>query len=294
MSNPFLSSQVQTLHEVFPTLDTRTIQQALYSEHGDMNRASDRLFQMAEASSTSRTNPPAPRQQPSPHANQQPHRPPLSHTTSLREEMEAWRQELVRERHSNRKHGHRRGYSSIYHEDSRPEKISLTKELQRMCLEGYTLKEALNEGKQVALKATSSLCDKVVASTNDYMNSSTSIYRPGHRRQESACSSPCTTVPSSSRMPRQYSSSSRLPPLPPSTRPSQPLPSPPQPQILATNHDVRHDPINPFAPSAPLPSAPEEDSTMPPPSYEAREFDRLIDPTEGDRYLARSSATIIH
>ncbi|KAI8060500.1 hypothetical protein BC940DRAFT_311946 [Gongronella butleri] len=298
MSNPFLATNVATLQEAFPAIDKRIIERTLHEERGDMNETFDRLLALSSnmtsnsrcASQPAFTSqpslPPLPSRPSMPVGQQSTStRPPMARQQrSFREEMDAWRQEIAEDR-NRRKHSKKRGNCSsrrndYYTDDTRNNntysrsKPSLIGDFQRLCLDGYTVREAVQEGQVVAKKAASSLCDRVMAHAND-MNSTYGLASSNNPfRPSTASTSTLPYVPPSMRAP--------LPPMPSSGS----RPVPPRPVIY---QPASTNPFTSATPSAPT-LAPNEDIALPPPAYESREFDRLIDPVEGDRYLVHAAA----
>ncbi|SAM07971.1 hypothetical protein [Absidia glauca] len=294
--NPFLVSKVNTLQDAFPTIDPTILENTLWLEHGDMNKTFERLLAITDPStapdppprtttqpsSTSGLPPiPPPRIRPPSISSQQRPlpTPPSSAPTrakpnlqSVREELAQWRQELSNDRdmrrtsrrNPSRRHGSNSGL--------RPSTAS-NYEMQTNYTDLNSIRDAVNEGSAAALKAATTLYDRFLASNSVYgssLSSSSSPSSSAYAYHQSNNTTPNLYSRSSSTTSRSsLATSTSRPSLATST--SRPLPRPPQQDHVPV-------PRNPFDSS-------EQADALPPPTYEAREHDTLIDPMDADHLL---------
>ncbi|ORZ24342.1 hypothetical protein BCR42DRAFT_402730 [Absidia repens] len=307
--NPFLVTKVDTLKEAFPNIDHTVLENALWSENGDMAKTFERLLAISDPSATSApdtttaSSGPAPPPRTATTANHPRIRPPTQSSQqrplltppakpafqSVREELAQWRQELSNDRDLRRtsRRSHRRNEPHCGLRSS----AASNYELQSSYREVYSsLGDVVNEGKTTAIKAATSLYDRIVAAHSVYGNPSLSSSASSSSPPSSSSSVAASYAyhQSNNTTPNLYSRSSVssatiLSPsrsynnngnnLPSSSTTSRNRPLPHTPQSTQQNHAR-----NPFDSS-------DHAETMPPPTYEARENDALIDPVEGDRLL---------
>ncbi|CAO3594378.1 unnamed protein product [Absidia cylindrospora] len=284
--NPFLVTKVDTLKEAFPNIDHTVLENTLLSENGDMAKTFERLLAVSDPSATSAPDTttaasgPAPPPRTPTTTNPPRIRPPTQSSQQRRLPTAPAKPAFQSESHRrNEPHcGLRSSAASNY-------------ELQSSYREVYTsLGDVVNEGKTTAIKAATSLYDRIVAAHSVYGNSSLSSSASSSSPPSSSSTVAASYAyhQSNNTAPNLYSRSSVSPTtiLSPSrsynnnsnhlssSSSSRNRPLPHTPQSTQQNQVAR----NPFDSS-------DHAETMPPPTYEARENDALIDPMEADRLL---------
>ncbi|KAI8093885.1 uncharacterized protein BX664DRAFT_330878 [Halteromyces radiatus] len=274
--NPFLENKVNTLQEAFPTLTPSVLENTLLEENGDMERTFDRLLAITDSTTmnTSHTRPTykkPPTQVPIIKA-----KPSLQKT--VREELAQWRQELQNDRDIRRT---RKRISQKYPPSGA---CSSSYDSQNLYKDIYSIRDMVVEGSSVALKAATSLHDRLISVHNSYISGSTSSASSSSSSSSYPYYQSNNTAPNLSRPIQSHTSLSNntrinnrnrpVPPVPVTTPSSQQQ----QQQQWHTNTAT---PRNPFD---------NADQSLPPPTYEARERDTLIDPVDGDRLLLRASS----